>query len=196
VRISHIDVPAVLTAEQLESLRFRLLKPSHGTLIEQNTLVTCDGKLKALFLQGVLRDETYRYALRGLRLMKFKPAKDSDRKSIMQDLIGSDLLLGWLRPRCPSREDWLRKGDRDQLFFAMRLVLLLRDFEFVMQRIMPDYLGVSLGPGAAARASSGSEAQDAVPGERPISEGDAPAMGRDPVLPLLRNERIFDGHAE
>jgi len=137
VRIAHIDVPSVLNAEQLESLRFRLLKPSHGVLIEENMLVTCD-KLKALLLREVIRDETYRYALRALRLMKFRPAKDSDRKSIMQDSVGSDLVLGWLRPRS-GREDWLRKGDRDQLFFAMRLVPLLHDFEFLMQRYMPDY---------------------------------------------------------
>jgi hypothetical protein len=138
VRIAHIDVPSLLNAEQLESLRFRLLKPSLGTLIEENMLVTCDGKFKALLLREVLRDDFYRYALRALRLMKFKPAKDSDRKSIMQDLVGSDLLLGWLRPRS-NREDWLRKGDRDQLFFAMRLVPLLRNFESLMAHYIPDY---------------------------------------------------------
>lgn len=138
-----MDVPFVLKEEQLESLRFQLLNSSHGTLIEQSVLVTCDGQLKALFLKaegnGPIREESYHYALRGLRLMQFKPAKDSDRKSIMQNLIGRDLLLGWLRPRCPRREDWLRKGDRDQLFLAMRLVPLLHDFEFAMQRYMPEY---------------------------------------------------------
>jgi len=138
VRINHIDVPSVLTAEQLEALRFRLLKPSHGTLIEENMLVTCDGKLKALLLREVIREETYKYALRALRLMEFNPAKNSERKSIMQDLVGSDLLLGWLRPRS-NREDWLRKGDRDQLFLAMRLVPLLRDLESLMAHYIPDY---------------------------------------------------------
>lgn len=135
MNINHIDVPSVLTAEQLESLRFQLLKPSHGALIEENT---CEGKLKAVLLRGVIHDSAYCYALRGLKLMKFRPSKDSDRKSIMQE-TGGDLLLGWLRPRCPSREDWLRKGDRDQMFFAMRLVPLLHDFESVMQKYMPDY---------------------------------------------------------
>jgi hypothetical protein len=138
VRIAHIDVPSLLNAEQLEALRFRLLKPSLGTLIEENILVTCDGKFKALLLREVLRDDFYWYALRALRLMKFKPAKDSDRKSIMQDVVGSDLLLGWLRPRS-NREDWLRKGDRDQLFLAMRLVPLLRNFESLMAHYIPDY---------------------------------------------------------
>lgn len=138
MRIAHLDVPSVLNAEQLESLRFQLLQPSYGTLIEENMLVTCDGKLKALLLKGVIRDDAYRYALRGLRLMEFNPAKSSDRKSIMQTKVGSDLLLGWLRPRS-GREDWLRKGDRDQLFFAMRLVPLLQDVEFLMQKYMPDY---------------------------------------------------------
>jgi len=138
VRIAHIDLPSLLNAEQLESLRFRLLRPSHGTLIEENMLVTCDGKLKALLLREVIREETYKYALRALRLMEFNPAKNSNRKSIMQDLVGSDLLLGWLRP-CSNREDWLRKGDRDQLFFAMRLVPLLRNFESLMAHYIPDY---------------------------------------------------------
>jgi hypothetical protein len=142
MKIQRVDVKPLLNEEQLESLQFQLLNSSHGTLIEQSTLVTC-GSLKALFLKaegdGPIREQAYRYALRALRLMKFNPAKNSERQSIMQSLIGSDLLLGWLSPRNPKREDWLRKGDRDQLFLAMRLVPLLQDFEFAMERYMPDY---------------------------------------------------------
>jgi hypothetical protein len=133
-----MDVVPALNNEQLGSLRpQQLLSSRHGQILHNDVLVACEGRVKALYLKNVLREDSYRYALGGLRLMKFKPAKDSDRKCIFQD-TGGDLLLGWLRPRS-KREDWLRKADRDQLFYAMRLVPMLHDFEFIMQKYLPKY---------------------------------------------------------
>lgn len=141
--IEHLDVMPVLTNEQLESLRFRLLTPADGRLIERSTLITCEGELKALFLKAEthhpILGSHYSYALKALGLMHFNPAKDSDRPMIRQTLIGGELLNGWLRPRNPKREDWLRKGDRDQLFLAMRLAPLMRDFEWALHNHLHDY---------------------------------------------------------
>jgi len=145
--LEHLEVTPVLTNEQLESLRFQLLTPDHGRLIERSTLVTCNGELKALYLKAEthhpISASRYTYALNALRLLKklkaFKPAKDTDRKMVKQTLLGGDLLAGWLRPRNPKREDWLRKTDRDQLFLAMRLVPLMRDCEWAMHNHLHDY---------------------------------------------------------
>lgn len=145
--IDHLQVTPLLTNEQLEALRFRLLTPADGRLIDRSTLVTCEGELKALYLKAETHHPIsagrYSYALKALKLMAerkaFKPSKDSDRPMIRQSLIGGELLAGWLRPRNPKREDWLRKGDRDHLFLAMRLAPLMRDFEWAMHNHLPDY---------------------------------------------------------
>ena len=146
--IEHLDVqPAITDEKKLEALTLRLLTPADGHLIERSTLVTCGGELKALYLKAEthqpIRVSRYNYALKALRLMAerkaFKPSKDSDRPMIRQNLIGGELLAGWLRPRNTKREDWLRKADRNHLFLAMRLVPLMRDCEWAMRNHLHDY---------------------------------------------------------
>jgi hypothetical protein len=118
-----------------------LLTSAHGQLTDRSVLVTCEGELKALYLKAQTHPTigVDGYALKGLQAMKFNPAKDSDRPMISQTQTGGDLLLGWLRPRNPLREDWLRKADRDQLFLAMRLVPLLRACEDAMEKYLTVY---------------------------------------------------------
>jgi len=148
--IDEIVVTPVLNQEQLESLKFQLLTPSHGKLIERSTRVMCDGKIKAMYLSSkdypLIRRWSYKMALDGLQHLKFNPAKDSDRPMIYQTEIGEELLAGWLRPRNPRREDWLRKADRDQFFEVLKLSPLMEDMERALQKYMPEYYRRVHGP--------------------------------------------------
>jgi hypothetical protein len=131
------EVSPVLNAEQLKSLRFRLLTADHGRPITKNALIMCEGKIKALFLKDVLPAHHVRPALKALGHMKFNPAKQSRRGSVVQSKIGGDLVVGWLKDStCP---DILRAGNRDNLFLCMRLVPLLRDMEYLLANNLPEY---------------------------------------------------------
>jgi hypothetical protein len=132
-----IEVSPVLNAEQLKSLRFRLLTADHGRLITTNTLVRCEGKIRALLLRQSLSYDHYRPALKALGYMHFNPAKQSRRGAIIQRKHGGDLVVGWLKDStCP---DILRAGNRDNFFLCMRLVPLLRDMEYLLADNLPDY---------------------------------------------------------
>jgi hypothetical protein len=61
-----IEVSPVLNAEQLKSLRFQLLTAAHGRPITTNTLILCEGKIKALLLRDALPNTHYRPALKAL----------------------------------------------------------------------------------------------------------------------------------
>jgi hypothetical protein len=132
-----IEVSPVLNAEQLKSLRFRLLTADHGRPIERSTLIRCEGKVKALLLRNALPDTHYRPALKAFSHMHLNPAKQSRRGAVIQRKNGGDLVLGWLRDStCP---DILRAGNRDNFFLCMRLMPLLRDMEFLLADHLPDY---------------------------------------------------------
>jgi hypothetical protein len=127
--VPTLEVTPVLTAKQLDD---QLLSPAHGRVIERSTQVLCKGELKALYLRAEdhqpISEHSYYRALDALERMQFNSAKDSDRSMIYQSRIGGDLLLGWMRPRNPFKEDWLRRGDRDQLYHALELSWLMGDF--------------------------------------------------------------------
>jgi hypothetical protein len=134
-----IEVSPALNDEQLKSLRFQLLSAAHGRLIQSNTLVLCDGTVKALLLRDALSESHWRPALKALALMTFNPAKNSRRRAVKQSAIGSDLTLGWMDVMRGPGEDILRAGNRDNFFLAMRLIPLLRDMEDAMAEHLPDY---------------------------------------------------------
>lgn len=140
--IETLDISPVLTDEQLEALRFQPLTPAHFQPIDRSIQINCEGKLKALFLKAEdyqpISDISYTAALRGLRLMKFTPARHSRRKAIKQN-FGGDLLMGWMKTLTPKREDIFRAGHRDHFVAAMWLVPLLKDFERALQQHLPKY---------------------------------------------------------
>jgi len=140
MRIETLDVNPTLRAEQLEPLRNQLLTAAHiGTRIEHSTLITCEGQIKALLLKEELPDAHYRPALKALELMRFNPIKNSRRGAVKVSKTGSDLLMGWIDIAGAEREDILRAGNRDFFFLAMRLVPLLRDMEYAMEKHLPEY---------------------------------------------------------
>lgn len=140
MRIATLDVVPALKAEQLESLRHQLLTAAHRRrVIDSNTLITCEGQLKALLLKGEIPDAHYRSALKALELMRFNSIKSSRRGAVKVSKTGSDLTLGWIDVARMPNEDILRAGNRDFFFLAIRLVPLLRDMEDVMERYLPAY---------------------------------------------------------
>jgi hypothetical protein len=140
MRIATLDVVPQLSAEQLESLRHQLLTAARvGTRIKNNTLITCEGQVKALLLKGELPEAHYRPALKALELMRFNSIKCSRRGAVKLSKTGSDLLMGWIDIGGAKDEDILRAGNRDFFFLAMRLVPLLRDMEAAMEQYLPDY---------------------------------------------------------
>lgn len=141
--IEQLDVKPVLTSEQLESLRFQPLTPAHGEPINRSVQITCEGKVKALFLKSgdvekPMKDISYKAALRALQLMRFNPASHSRRGAIKQN-SGGDLLLGWMDVVRPPWEDIFRAGHRDHFPTAMWLVPLVKDFEQALQQHLPEY---------------------------------------------------------
>jgi hypothetical protein len=141
--IATLDLKPILTGEQLESLRFQLLTPTHGHLIQRSVLITCEGMVKALYLKAgdhkPITDLSYKAALRGLKLMEFTPASHSRRGSVKQKFVGRDLLLGWMGGRHPEWEDDFRAGHRDNFIPAMFLKPMLDDFEQAMKQHLPEY---------------------------------------------------------
>jgi hypothetical protein len=147
--INTIEVTPTMTEKELDALRHKLLTPAHGRLITRSTRVLCEGNVKALYLKAgqAIRRRSYDTALAALESLRphFNPAKDSDRPMIQQSL-GGDLLAGWLRPRNPAREDWLRKADRDHLDQIMRLVPMVTDFGLAIKKYLPEYYRKVHGP--------------------------------------------------
>lgn len=141
--VPTLEVTPVLIAKQLDDLKDKLLSPAQGRVIEHSARVLCNGELKALYLRAEdhlpITEHSYYRALDALERMELKPAKDSDRSMVYQSCIGSDLLLGWMRPRNPHKEDWLRRGDRDQLYQALELSWMVSDFEKTLRHFLPDY---------------------------------------------------------
>jgi hypothetical protein len=132
-----IEVSPVLNAKQLKSLRFQLLTADHGRLITTNTLIECEGKVKALLLKDSLPESHFRPALKALGYMHFNPAKQSRRGAVLPGQTGGDLVLGWLNDG--MFPDILRAGNRDNFHLCMRLCPLLRDMEDLMSAHLPNY---------------------------------------------------------
>lgn len=145
--IPTFEVTPKLHKEQLESLRFQLLTPAHGQLIKHSVRISCEGKVKALYLKSEaadgadkpIKDISYKAALRALQLMRFNPASNSRRSAVDKNSSGGDLVLGWMDAGRPPREDIFRAGHRDYFPVAMWLVPLLKDFEQAFQKHLPEY---------------------------------------------------------
>ena len=144
MNVERLDVTPALTSEQLEALRFQPLTSAHGTPITRSTQITCEGKVRALFLKPdgadkPIKDISYKAALRAMQLMHFTPASHSRRGAIKKSSSGGDLLLGWMNAVRPPWEDIFRAGHRDHFPIAMWLVPLVKDFEQALQQHLPDY---------------------------------------------------------
>jgi hypothetical protein len=144
MKIEHLDVKPVLTSEQLGLLKFQPLTPAHGKAITRSAHITCEGKVKALFLKGAgadapIKDISCKAALKALQLMRFNPADNSRRGSVKKTSSGGDLVLGWMNVARMPWEDIFRAGHRDHFPVAMWLVPLLKDFEQALQQHLPDY---------------------------------------------------------
>jgi hypothetical protein len=109
--------------------------------------ITCEGKLKALFLKpgdnlAPISQSHYKPVLKTFddrNRLVWRPSKISGRPMVKQQHIGGDLTLGFLPPRSGRREDYFRANNRDQLFFALPLVPLVNDLEAAMRKHLPAY---------------------------------------------------------
>lgn len=139
-----VDVTPKVSKERLESLRFQPLTLAHGEPITRSVQITCEGKVKALFLKSAGADEpikaiSCKAALRALQLMHFNPASASRRGALKKTSSGGDLVLGWMDVARMPWEDIFRAGHRDHFPVAMWLVPLLKDFEQALQQHLPTY---------------------------------------------------------
>jgi len=150
--IESIDITPVLTGKHLEALRFQMLDQSHGKPVTHSLKVMCEGKMKALFLKAEdwepVSALSYASALRALSLMKFTPATHSRRGPVKRQIVGGDLLLGWMRGYMPDSEDIFRAGHRDHFTAAFWLIPLLKDFEQAMAKHLPGYYSFHLAQSA------------------------------------------------
>jgi hypothetical protein len=142
--IPELDLPEAASPAKLDEKENEFPDARPTRIFTDSVKITCDGKLKALFLKpkdnlAPIPTGHYRPALNVFeKKLYWRPSKDNGRPMVKQSSVGGDLTLGFLPPRS-GREDYFRANNRDQLFFALPLVPLVNDLEAAMRAHLPAY---------------------------------------------------------